>query len=106
MTSFQGKKILILGVANERSIAWAAAQSLSKEGATLCFTYANEAIERRVRPLAAELGSEVVLPCDVQSDAEIDNLFHELKGRWGTIDGILHSVAFADKNDLQNRFVQ
>ena len=101
---FKDKKILILGVANQKSIAWGISEALHKEGASLCFTYMNEAIERRVRPLAESLSSSLCLPCDVQSDEEIDNLFSELESRWGTIDGIVHSVAFADRDDLQNRF--
>ena len=106
MGSFTGKKILVLGVANERSIAWGISQALHREGAELAFTYVNEAIERRVRPLAAELGCETVLPCDVQSDEAIDKLFQDLETRWGTIDGIVHAVAFAEREDLQNRFAK
>ncbi len=104
MGMFEGKKILILGVANKKSIAWAVAQALKNEGATLAMTYMNEAIEKRLRPLAEELGVTDVLPCDVQSDEEIDNLFTELESRWGTMDGLVHSVAFADKDDLAKPF--
>jgi enoyl-[acyl-carrier protein] reductase I len=104
MGMFQGKKILVLGVANERSIAWTMSQALHREGAELAFTYVNEAIERRVRPLAESIACPNVLKCDVQSDAELDSLFGELESRWGTIDGIIHSVAFAEREDLQNRF--
>lgn len=100
----KGKKFLILGVANERSIAWGISQALKAHGAELAFTYVNEAIERRVRPLAQQLGSEVVLRCDVQSDAELDSLFSELKERWGSLDGVVHSLAFADQEDLKSRF--
>ncbi len=106
MGMFAGKKVLVLGVANEQSIAWGISEALHREGATLGFTYVNDAIERRVRPLAEKLGAETVLPCDVQSDSSMDALFAELATRWGTIDGIVHSVAFADKKDLQNRFCQ
>lgn len=104
MTSFSGKKILILGVANERSIAWSIAQALHKQGAELAFTYVNEAIEKRLRPLAEELKCPNVFPCDVQSDSELDNLFSELESRWGRIDAIVHSIAFADREDLLGRF--
>lgn len=100
------KKILVLGVANDRSIAWGICQKLKEQGAELCLTYVNEAIERRVRPLAEKLGGAVVLPCDVQSDSDLDNLIAELETRWGRIDGIVHSVAFAEKDDLSNRFSQ
>lgn len=104
--SFQGKKILVLGVANNKSIAWAITEALAREGATIGLTYLNEALEKRVRPLAEEIGCETVLPCDVQSDQQLDQLFTELESRWGTIDGIVHSVAFADKADLSNPFSQ
>jgi enoyl-[acyl-carrier protein] reductase I len=106
ITSFAGKKVLILGVANERSIAWGIAQALHKEGAELAFTYVNEAIEKRVRPLAESINCGNVLPCDVQIDSELDNLFVELKSRWGTLDGVVHSVAFAERADLQKPFSQ
>lgn len=104
MSTFKGKRILILGVANERSIAWGIAQALHREGAELGFTYVNEAIEKRLRPLAESLDCKTVLPCDVQSDSELDNLFVELKSRWGTIDGIVHSIAYAEREDLHNPF--
>jgi enoyl-[acyl-carrier protein] reductase I len=101
---FANKKVLILGVANERSIAWSIAQALRREGADLAFTYVNEAIEKRVRPLAESIQCETVLPCDVQSDEQLDNLFSEIKTRWGRLDGIVHSLAYAERDDLQNRF--
>lgn len=106
MAMFKAKKFLVLGVANKKSIAWAISEALHREGAELCFTYVNEAIEKRVRPLAEELACPNVLPCDVQSDEELDNLFAELESRWGTLDGIVHSVAFAEREDLANRFSQ
>ena len=102
--NFQGKKILVLGVANEKSIAWEITKQLSEQGAELCLTYLNEALEKRVRPLAASINCENVLPCDVQNDQDLDSLFSELKQRWGTIDGIVHSVAFANKDDLAKPF--
>jgi len=104
MNLFSGKKVLILGVANEKSIAWGIAQRLHQEGAELAFTYVNAAIEKRVRPLAEGLGCKTVLPCDVQSDSDIQNLFSELQSRWGTLDAVVHSIAFADGADLKNRF--
>lgn len=106
MGLFDGKKILILGVANERSIAWGIAQALRREGAELGFTYVNEAIERRLRPLAESLESKLILPCDVQSDKDIDNLFVEVESRWKSIDGVVHSLAFANGDDLKARFSQ
>ncbi|MCB9029841.1 MAG: enoyl-ACP reductase [Deltaproteobacteria bacterium] len=106
MELFKNKKILLLGVANKKSIAWSIAEALSNEGAELAFTYVNEAIEKRVRPLAEELNSKIILPCDVQSDEEIENLFAELESRWGTIDGIVHSIAYADGEDLKKPFSQ
>lgn len=101
-----GKKYLILGVANERSLAWAIAQQLKNCGAELAFTYVNEAIERRVRPLAAELGTSLVLPCDVQSDEELVKLASTISSEWGSFDGLVHSIAYAEKGDLQKRFCE
>ena len=101
---FKGKKFLVLGVANERSIAWGIAKALSEQGAELAFTYVNEAIEKRVRPLAESINCSTVLPCDVQNDKHIDDLFVDLAERWGKIDGIVHSLAFAERHDLENRF--
>jgi enoyl-[acyl-carrier protein] reductase I len=106
MSMFAGKKIVVLGVANDKSIAWGISELLRKEGADLAFNYVNEAIERRVRPLAESIGCETVLPCDVQNDEQIDSFFDEIGKRWGKIDGLVHSVAFAEKEDLTNRFSQ
>jgi len=104
MGMFEGKKILVLGVANAKSIAWSVSEALHREGASLGFTYVNEAIEKRLRPLAEGIGSKDIFPCDVQSDQELDQLFSEIESRWGQIDGIVHSVAFAEREDLQNPF--
>ena len=104
MGMFSGKRFLVFGVANERSLAWGITQALHREGAALGFTYVNEAIERRLRPLAEGLNSELILPCDVQSDEQLDRVFAEVQSRWGKIDGVIHSVAFADGEDLKNRF--
>ena len=106
MGSFQGKKILVLGIANERSIAWSIAQSLHQEGAELCLTYVNEAIERRLRPLAESLGCTFVEGCDVQSDQHLDALFAKIEEKWGVLHGVVHSIAYAEREDLQNRFIQ
>lgn len=101
----KGKKVLVVGVANERSIAWGIAQALHREGAELAFTFLGEALEKRVRPLAEELGVKVVLPCDVRDEAQVLALFKELENRWGTMDGLVHAIAFADKADLEGSFV-
>ena len=103
---FDGKKLLILGVANEKSIAWGIAERLRRSGAELAFTYPNEALKKRVAPLAASLDSRLVLPCDVQSDAELDSLFGELAASWGELDGVVHAVAYARKEELSNPFSQ
>jgi enoyl-[acyl-carrier protein] reductase I len=101
-----GKRGIIFGVANDMSIAWGIAQKLKEEGAELAFTYLNEALEKRVRPLAESLGSTLVLPCDVASDAEIEAVFSNLKQEWGTIDFVVHAVAFANREDLKHPFSQ
>ncbi len=106
MGMFDGKKVLVLGVANERSIAWGIAEALHREGAELAFNYLNEALERRVRPLAESIGCNNVLPCDVQHEEQIDAMFGELQKRWGTIDAVVHSLAYAEKEDLSKRFVE
>ncbi len=104
MGTFTGKKILVLGVANERSIGYGILQALHREGAEICLTYMNEAIEKRVRPIAEEFGVKAVFQCDVQYDDHIDALGKEIESTWGKIDGIVHSVAYADKTDLHNPF--
>jgi enoyl-[acyl-carrier protein] reductase I len=104
MQAVKGKKIVILGVANERSIGYGILKSLKENGAEIALTYVNEAIEKRVRPIAQEFGIETVLQCDVADDAQIANLASEIKNRWGTVDGLVHSVAYADRNDLAGAF--
>lgn len=99
-----GKKGLILGVANQRSIAWGIAQAAKAQGATLGFTYLNEALEKRVRPLAESVEADLILPCDVQNDQDIEALFDEVKAKWGKLDFLVHSVAYADAADLKDRF--
>lgn len=106
MGMFDGKKVLVLGVANDRSIAWGIAEALHREGAELAFNYLNEALERRVRPLAESIGCNNVLPCDVQYEEQIDAMFTELQKRWGSIDAVVHSLAYAEKEDLSKRFVE
>ncbi len=101
----QGKRCLIMGVANDRSIAWGIAQELIDQGAELAFTYQGEALEKRVRPLAESVGSKIVLPCDVTDEASIDSVFEKLKEEWGSIDGVVHAIAFSDKNELDGMYV-
>jgi len=105
MALFTGKKALVLGVANDHSIAWAIAQALHHEGAELALTYVGEAIEKRVRPLAESLGVETVLPCDVSRDEEVAALFAQLGERWGSVDVVVHAVAFALREELKGRFL-
>ncbi|MBI1815809.1 MAG: enoyl-ACP reductase [Deltaproteobacteria bacterium] len=106
MALLDGKKAVILGVANDHSIAWAIAQAFAREGAELALTYAGEAIEKRVRPLAASLGVETVLPCDVTSDEQIGAAFDVLGTQWGGLDIVVHAVAFAQRDDLKGRFIE
>lgn len=103
--SLAGKRALILGLANDRSIAWGIAQALHAQGVKLAFNFLGESLERRVRPLAESLGAEIIAPCDVQDDAQIASLFEQVKNKWGGLDILVHSVAFAGKEDLQGRFV-
>ena len=100
-----GKRGLIMGVANNRSIAWGIAKSLASQGAALAFTYQGDAIKKRVEPLAAEIGSEIVLPCDVTDHASVDAVFGELAQRWGTLDFVVHAIAYSDKDELDGRYV-
>ncbi len=106
MALMDGKRGIIFGVANDMSIAWGIAQQLKAHGATLAFTYLNDALEKRVRPLAESLGSDLILPCDVGNDADIEATFKEVEKRWGSIDFVVHSVAFANREDLKNPFSQ
>jgi enoyl-[acyl-carrier protein] reductase I len=105
MPSLAGKRALVIGVANERSIAWGIAQALAREGARLAFTFLGESLERRVRPLAESVGAELVVPCDVTDDAQIDSLFADVDRAWGGLDILIHAVAFANRDDLSGRFV-
>ena len=105
MGVLQGKKGLVVGVANERSLAWGIADQAHKAGAELAFTYLNEALEKRVRPVAESVSSPLVLPCDVQRDEDINATFAAIGEKWGKIDFVVHSVAFAHGEDLKGRFV-
>jgi len=100
-----GKRGLIMGVANEKSIAWAIAQACHGQGAELAFTYQGDALKKRVDPLAASVGSSIVLPCDVTDTASMDAVFAELSARWGRLDFLLHAIAYADKAELKGRYV-
>ena len=100
-----GKRGLIMGLANDKSIAWGIARSLADAGAELAFSYQGDALKRRVDPLAAQLGSNLVLPCDVGSEESIDALFETLKESWESLDFIVHAVGFSDKNELRGRYV-
>lgn len=101
-----GKKGLVVGVANERSIAWGIARRVVAEGAELAFTYQGEALERRVRPLAETVASPLVEPLDVTRPEEIEALFQKVKEQWGRLDFLVHSIAFANREDLQGRTVE
>jgi enoyl-[acyl-carrier protein] reductase I len=100
-----GKRGLIMGLANDKSIAWGIAQAVAAQGATLAFSYQGEALKKRVEPLAASLGAPHLYECDVASDDSIDALFAALKAEWGTIDFLVHAIGFADKNELRGRYV-
>lgn len=101
-----GKRALIVGVANERSIAWGIAQAMHREGAELAFTYAGDKLRERVEPLAASIGSRTVLPLDVTSDAQIDAVFAALRADWGQLDVLVHAVAFAPREALAGGFTE
>jgi enoyl-[acyl-carrier protein] reductase I len=104
-TLMAGKRGLIMGVANDRSIAWGIARAVAAQGAEIAFTYQGEALERRVRPLAESLGSDIVLPCDVTDDASVDAVFETLEKRWGKLDFLVHAIGFADKQFLRGRYL-
>ena len=100
-----GKKGLIMGVANDRSLAWGIAKSVAEHGAKLAFTYQGDALARRVGPLAESLGSNVLLPCDVNDDAALDAVFDDIAKRWNGLDFLVHAIAFSDKEELKGRYV-
>jgi enoyl-[acyl-carrier protein] reductase I len=100
----QGKRGLIMGVANDHSIAWGIARTLAREGAALAFTYQGDALGKRVKPLAQSVGSTLVLPCDVEDLASLDAVFSEIGRSWGSLDFVVHAIAFSDKNELKGRY--
>lgn len=105
MGLLSGKRALILGVANEKSIAWSIAQTFKKEGADIALTFAGEAFAKRVQPLAESIGSNILIPCDVRSDSEITAAFTELATHWDSLDILVHSIAFANKDELKGSFL-
>ena len=100
----QGKRGLIMGVANDHSIAWGIAKAVAAQGAEVAFTYQGEALGRRVKPLAESVGGRIVLPCDVEDIASVDAVFAELKDQWGSMDFLVHAIGFSDKNELKGRY--
>lgn len=99
-----GRRGLIMGVANDHSIAWGIARTLAKQGASLAFTYQGEALGKRVKPLAESLGSSLVLPCDVENEASLDAVFERLASEWGRLDFVAHCIAYSAKNELKGRY--
>ena len=100
----EGKRGLIMGVANDHSIAWGIAKTLAAHGAELAFTYQGEALCKRVKPLATSVGAKLVLPCDVENIATVDEAFAAVKAEWGSLDFLVHAIAFSDKNELKGRY--
>lgn len=103
-TLMKGKRGLIMGVANDHSIAWGIAKSVAAQGAELAFTYQGEAFGKRVTPLAASVGSDIVLSCDVEDDASLDEVFSTLEKKWGKLDFVVHAIAYSDKSELTGRY--
>ena len=101
----KGKRGLIMGLANDRSLAWGIAQKLAAEGAELAFSFQGEALEKRVRPLAAQLGSDFLIDCDVSTEEELDKSFATLAARWPTIDFVVHAIGYSDKNELRGGYI-
>ena len=101
----KGKRGIVMGVANDRSIAWGIAEAVAKQGAEIAFTYQGDALEKRVRPLAETVGSNIIIPCDVSSDKAIDETFNLLKEKWDTIDFVVHAIAYSDKEELKGEYV-
>ncbi|UPH70777.1 enoyl-ACP reductase FabI [Abyssibius alkaniclasticus] len=100
-----GKRGLIMGVANDKSIAWGIARACHEQGAEMAFTYQGDALGKRVKPLAESIGAEIVLPCDVTDGASIDSVFAALQAKWGKIDFLVHAIGFSDKNELRGRYI-
>jgi enoyl-[acyl-carrier protein] reductase I len=105
MTILAGKKGLIMGVANNRSIAWGIAKEAKKYGADLAFTYQGEALKKRLDPLAESLGSDIVIPCDVTNDESIKEVFEILEKKWGKLDFVVHAIAYSDKDELRGKYL-
>src|SRR5437764_1892339 len=102
----KGKRGLIMGVANDHSIAWGIAKTLAAQGAELAFTFQGEALGKRVKPLAQSLGVELILPCDVENLDSVDSVFAALRAKWGRLDFLVHAIAFSDKNELKGRYAE
>ncbi len=100
-----GKRGIVMGVANDRSIAWGIANAVAKQGAEIAFTYQGEALQKRVSPLAESVGSDIVIPCDVSSDNAIDETFNLLKKKWNSIDFLVHAIAYSDKEELKGEYI-
>lgn len=100
-----GKRGLIMGVANERSIAWGIAKALAEHGADLAFTFQGEALKKRVEPLSASIGSSLLIPCDVSAENSIEETFAELKQKWGSLDFVVHAIGFSDKEELKGKYI-
>ena len=100
-----GKRGLIMGVANDRSIAWGIARAAAAAGADIALTFQGEAVEKRVRPLAASLGSDMIFPCDVNDEASMDSVFSAIKESWGSLDFLVHAIAYSDKDELKGQYV-
>ena len=105
MKLMEGKRALVMGVANDHSIAWGIARTLAAHGAELAFTYQGEALGKRVKPLAQSLNAPLVLPCDVEDIASVDAVFAEIGRAWGRLDLLVHAIAFSDKNELKGRYI-
>ena len=101
-----GKRGLVMGVANDKSIAWGIASQLAAQGAQIAFTYQGEALEKRVRPLVESIGAEIMLECDATNDAQLDAVFERLGTAWGRLDFLVHAIAFSDKNELKGSFIE
>ncbi|HJW42076.1 MAG TPA: enoyl-ACP reductase FabI [Rhizomicrobium sp.] len=101
----QGKRGLVMGVANDHSIAWGIARVLAAQGAEIAFTYQGDAQAKRLKPLAQSIGSQIVLPADVENDSELDTVFDRLKTHWGKLDFLVHAIAFSDRDELKGRYV-
>lgn len=100
-----GKRGLIFGVANNHSIAWGIAKAVAAQGAELCFTHQGDALAKRVKPLAESLGSDFILPCDVEDISSVDAVFDEISKRWGSLDFVVHAIGFSDKSELKGRYI-